>query len=107
MDRIAFGKRLHENRIKQGLSSRQLAQKVNISQIHINEIERGNKTPSLETFIKICNALKITSDSILIDNLSVSHDLLCDEVSEKVKRLSIKNVNVVNAVLDALLNNPD
>lgn len=107
MDKTAFGKRLHENRIKQGLSSKQLAQKVSISQIYINEIERGNKTPGLETFIKLCNALDTTSDSILIDNLNVSHMLFCDEISAKVKRLSIQNANVVNAVLDALLNNLD
>lgn len=42
-----------------GLSQYDLAQKLGVSQTFISEIERGRKSPSLEVFFAICEALEI------------------------------------------------
>ena len=42
-----------------GLSQHQLAKQLGITQTFLSEIERGRKSPALEQFFRICEALKI------------------------------------------------
>ena len=42
-----------------GLSQYKLAKIVGITQSFINEIESGRKSPSIEVFFRICEALEI------------------------------------------------
>lgn len=105
LNKVAFGKRLREHRMNSGYTSKEFAAVVGVSQIHINEIERGKKTPSFETYIKMCNALRISSDHLIRDSLAVPSDLVCGEIADKIKKLSSRNANMVNDVLDAMLNN--
>lgn len=42
-----------------GLSQHQLAKQLGITQTFLSEIERGRKSPSLEQFFRICEALKV------------------------------------------------
>ena len=53
-------------------------------------IERGVKAPKLETFIKIANALNVTSDSLLLDVLDHSLQIAATELSEQIKHLPPK-----------------
>ena len=53
-------------------------------------IERGVKAPKLETFIKIANALNVTSDSLLLDVLDNSLQIAATELSEQLKHLPPK-----------------
>lgn len=50
---------LQDRRKKLGLSQHQLAKQLGITQTFLSEIERGRKSPSLEQFFRICEALKI------------------------------------------------
>lgn len=42
-----------------GLSQYKLAKMVGITQSFMNEIESGRKSPSIEVFFRICEALEI------------------------------------------------
>ena len=46
-------------REKKGLSQYKLAKMVGITQSFMNEIESGKKSPSIEVFFRICEALDI------------------------------------------------
>ena len=46
-----------------------LAEKTNLSNNHISNIENGYSVPGIETFAKICNALNITPDYLLLGTL--------------------------------------
>jgi len=50
---------IRKNREKAGLSQYKLAQMVGITQSFMNEIESGKKSPSIEVFFRICEALDI------------------------------------------------
>ena len=47
------------SREKKGWSQYRLAKEVGIAQSFVNEIEGGKKSPSIEVFFKICEALDI------------------------------------------------
>lgn len=54
-----FRKVIRGKREKADLSQYKLAQMVGITQSFMNEIESGKKSPSIEVFFRICEALDI------------------------------------------------
>ena len=58
---------LRKEREKQGLSQLELALRANISQNMINYVETGKRTPSLDTLLKICQALNINPAALFLD----------------------------------------
>jgi len=61
-----ISQRLREEREKMRISQMELSFKAGLSQNQVNYIETGKRTPTLYTFLSICNALKI-SPSVLFE----------------------------------------
>lgn len=72
VDYKIIGARIRFYRVKKEISQEELAFQVHISRVHIGYIERGERAPSLETFINIANILKITADELMTGNLLIS-----------------------------------
>lgn len=62
---IRIAQRRKEIKMKQNV----LAEKTNLSNNHISNIENGYSVLGIETFAKICNALNITPDYLLLSTL--------------------------------------
>lgn len=62
-----IGLRIKDIRKKANLSQESLAELTDLSTTYISLIENGVKCMSLETLVKIANALKVTADTILSD----------------------------------------
>lgn len=69
LDYKAIGKRIKIARIKADLTQESLAEIVGISPTHLSNIETGTTRVSLNTLIGIANALFVTSDDLLCDNI--------------------------------------
>lgn len=54
---ISFGERVKDVRSSMNISQEQLAVMANISRTHMGRIERGDKSPTIETVGKIAKAL--------------------------------------------------
>lgn len=63
-ENIAFGKRVAELRKNAGLSQEQFAFMCNVDRTYIGTIERGEKSPTLNTIVKIANALGISKSEL-------------------------------------------
>ena len=57
MDQAAIGNRIKTMRERANLTQEQLAELVDISPTHMSVIERGVKTPKLDTFVRIANEI--------------------------------------------------
>lgn len=57
---IKFGYRVRMERIKQGLSQEELAEKAKLHRTYIGMIERAEKNITLENIVKISDALGLT-----------------------------------------------
>lgn len=64
-----IGKNIRKFRLARKLRQEDLAEKTDLTTNYIGMVERGEKIPSLETFIKIVNALGVSSDMVLTDVL--------------------------------------
>lgn len=69
MDTKAVGERIQIDREERCMTQRELAEAVGCTPQHISAIERGVKTPTLETFVAIANALRVPADVLLQDVL--------------------------------------
>lgn len=57
---IAFGKRVEELRIKQGLTKVQLAFEMNTGEKYIRRLEKGEINITLANILKLSNALNVS-----------------------------------------------
>ncbi|HEX8408600.1 MAG TPA: helix-turn-helix transcriptional regulator [Thermoanaerobaculia bacterium] len=59
-ERVAqvFGERLRELRDKRGETTRSLAEIAGMSYTYVNDLERGIKTPTLATIVRLAIALR-------------------------------------------------
>ena len=64
-----FGRRIREERKKLGMTQEKLAEDVNLSTAYIGQIERGERSPTLETVVAIANRLGVTVDYLLSDSV--------------------------------------
>ena len=69
MDCESVGKRIRKYRRARKLTQEQLAELCDLSSNFISIIECGKKRPSLDTFVKIANALEVSADMLLEDEL--------------------------------------
>lgn len=105
MDKTNLGKRLRESRMNKGLTLQALAKKAEIGEVYLGEIERGLKTPSMNIFIKIIEALNVSADYVLRDELSSGSIYIFDEITDKLKDLSPQQRKTAADILDAYVNN--
>ena len=56
---------LRSERIRQGISMDRLAQKASLSQPMISYVERGMRNPTLDTLLRIANALDVDLSKLI------------------------------------------
>ncbi len=72
IDYLLIGMRVREIRLSAKFTQEMLAELSDLSPVYISNIENNKKKPSLESVVKISNALGITVDELLTGNL-LSH----------------------------------
>ncbi len=104
VDYYALGMRIRSAREKKNLTQEQLGELCSLSTAHIGHIERGTRTPSIDTLYSVAQALNVSVDSLLLDSfdgedvfmhLSAS---LRNKDPEKVRRFAA----MVNAMADKI-----
>ena len=82
-----FGRRVQQQRKLAKLTQEQLSERAGISLSFLGHIERGTRKASVDTLIRLCNALAISPNLLLQDSLN--DDLLGDptNISENQRRL--------------------
>ena len=105
MNKATIGARIKEARLNKKLTQEQLADMVDVGFYYIGEIERGVKLPSLTVFIKIVEALGVSADTLIKDEITVS-PCFNNEISSKLDKLTPKEragaVAILNAYIDVL-----
>ena len=74
MDYAALGKRIREERMRLNLTQEKLAEDVGVSTAYIGQIERGERSLTLDKLIKVVNRLGVTVDYLLSDYVVATDD---------------------------------
>ncbi len=99
MDMCAVGARIRTARERANMTQEDLAAVLDMSPTHISVIERGVKTPKLETLVNIANALQVSTDMLLQDVATYAYDGIASELTIAVSKLPRKEQErILNAV---------
>lgn len=98
-----IGKNIRKYRLAKKLRQEDLAEKAGLSANYIGMVERGEKIPSLETFITILNALEVSADMVLADVVSTGYLVKNSMLNEKLSKLSNEDREKIYEVIDILI----
>ena len=99
----SIGKNIRVYRIRRKLRQEDLAELTDLSVTYIGMVERGEKIPALETFIKILNALEVSADVILADVLKVGYQIKGSLITERLSSVSQEEREKIYDVINALI----
>ena len=103
----SIGKHISEFRHLRKLRQEDLAEITGLSTNYIGAVERGEKIPSLETFIDILNALSISADMVLSDVLQEGYQAKATKLSDQIKDLPVKDQKRIFDVIEVLIKNSE
>lgn len=82
IDYKALGIRIRQKRIEKRMTQDSLADIVGITSPHLSNIETGKTKVSLPTLIAISNALSVSPDRLLCDNIISAQIIFEEEAKE-------------------------
>lgn len=103
MNGASIGKRIRTCREEKGWSQEAFAEKIGLSVTYTGMIERGEKVPKLETFIRIANALEVSADPLLADVLQTQLHIDTSARANSINRLDKEGRDRIYDVIDTLL----
>lgn len=98
-----IGKNIRKFREIKKLRQEDLAEKTDLTTNYIGMIERGEKIPSLETFINILNSLGVSADMVLSDVLDNGYTVKDSLLNEKLEKLVPEDRNRNYEVIDTMM----
>lgn len=99
IDYQAIGQRIRQYRQEYGLSQETLSEKADVTPAHFSHIERGHTKPSLPTLIRIANALDITIDDLLCDNVEKSRHVRVKDVDRLLEDCTPQEMKALTEIL--------
>ena len=103
MDAQKIGMRIQTARKERNLTQAELAQKVELTPKYLSNLERGEKLPKLETFVRIANGLQCDANSLLADVLDVVTTDSSTAISRKLAGLPIEEQRRLLRILDVMI----
>ncbi len=110
MDYRMLGKRIREERLRLNLTQERLSEDIEISTAYLGQIERGERSLTLDKLVKLANRLGVTVDYLLSDSVVLKDDVeyrlwtqLMDGRTDTQKALAI---NMVKLMFNHLDENP-
>lgn len=84
MDYKRLGERIREERLRLHLTQAQLAEAVDISDTYMGSIERGERSLTLDTLVRLVNRLGVTVDYLLADAVPETDSNILDQFKQIV-----------------------
>ena len=76
LDYIAIGDRIRKYRELSRMTQEQLSESCSLSTGYIGHLERGTRSPSLETLVKISQILRVSLDDLVFGKTEVNNNMI-------------------------------
>lgn len=103
MDYKSIGRNIRQCREAQGITREKLAEMTELSVSYMSALERGEKLPKLDTFIRIANTLQVPSDTLLANVLTVKNQIIASELSQQLGTLPREEQTRIMNVLKTMM----
>ena len=103
LDYKAIGIRVKIARVRAGMKQEQVAEKTGLSPTHISSIETGITKASLAAFVSVANAIGVTVDDFLCDNLIHARVQFERDIAELIEDCDDYEIRMVKDMTRALI----
>lgn len=103
MEYKKLGANVRKYRKIAGLTQGELAEIIGCSNSHIGQIENGRGVPSLDTMVKIANALGVMIDQFVVADSDHPELIYLHEISAKLKSYPLKKRILACEMIEDLL----
>lgn len=98
-----IGNRIQQYREAKGYTQEKFAEIVKLTPNYLSAIERGVKTPSVETLVSIINGLEVSADEIFVDVIKVGYKIQASKFTDEISGLSQEDQKRIFTVVEALV----
>ncbi len=99
MDYKRLGERIREERLRLHLTQAQLAEDVDISDTYMGAIERGERSLTLDTLVRLVNRLGVSVDYMLADSVADSDTNIIDQFKQIIDQQPLERKQMAINVL--------
>jgi len=107
MNYARLGQRIRDERLRLNLTQAKLAEDINISDAYMGQIERGERSLTLDTLVRLVNRLQVSIDYLLKDYVEITDEniisqfrQIIDSRTDKRKQLAIDVLKTIFTHLD-------
>lgn len=107
MDYKRLGERIREERLRLNLTQAALAEAIDISDTYMGAIERGERSLTLETLVRLVNRLGVSVDYMLVDSVADNDSNIMEQFRQiidcqpsKRKQMAINVLRTIFSHLD-------
>lgn len=109
MDYKRLGKRIREERLRLNLTQAQLAEDIDISDTYMGAIERGERSLTLDTLVRLVNRLGVTIDYMLSDSVADNDSNIMEQFKQIIDHQLLERkqmaINVLRTIFSYFDNN--
>lgn len=102
MDYKRLGVRIREERKRLNLTQAQLAEAVDISDTYMGAIERGERSLTLDTLVRLVNRLGVTVDYLLSDSVADNDSNIMEQFKQIIDQQPMERKQLAINVLRTL-----
>lgn len=102
-----LGKRIKQERLRLKLTQAQLAESIDISDTYMGQIERGERSLTLSTLIRLTNRLGVSVDYLLKDYVEIKDDNIVNQFIQLIEFQDDKRKQMAIDVLKTIFSNLD
>lgn len=96
-----LGKRIAKRRKELSLKQYEVCEKADLSDKYLSNIERGISLPSLPVFMKLCEVLDITPDSLLLATTeTATHSEYTKHIDNKIQNMNSEQIKLILNFID-------
>ena len=103
MDSKILGSNIRKFRNAKGLTQDQAAELCGLSTNYYRQIELGNKTPQLRTFIRIAEVLEASANSLLSGIIQNDDAKVAQDLATEINDLPVNKRKLVLTQIETLL----
>ena len=85
MDYKLLGRNIKKYREMRHMTQSKLAEALGVADNYITALEKGRSAPSMTVFLKLVNALDVTPNHLLLDNMDSPELVMLSELEKKRK----------------------
>ncbi len=101
IDFECLGKRIAQRRIELGYKQNELAEKADLSNNYLSNIENGHSIPSLTTFANICIQLDTTPDMFLLGTIKTND--IPQSIIDNLKLCDDNSLKLINDIIQCVI----